>query len=164
MVHTYQKTTVALCPHRFLVGHGTKLTKNANIWPKMTKNAYFGPNLAVFGPKILTFTGESKSFGTHITENHLGTSFICSLVRHSTKCDQNASILPKMPILGQKWVIFQGSPGFLAISGGGRQNRGGTVRTTKKMTHIVNGSCPGRNYRETAVLRFAVFAPKSVYL
>ena len=126
----------------------------------MTKNAYFGPNLAVFGPKILTFTGESKSFGTHITENHLGTSFICSLVRHSTKCDQNASILPKMPILGQKWVIFQGSPWFLAISGGGRQNRGGTVRTTKKMTHIVNGSCSGRNYRETAVLRFAVFAPK----
>ena len=34
----------------------------------MTKNAYFGPILAVFGPKILIFTGVSKSFGTHITE------------------------------------------------------------------------------------------------
>jgi len=27
--------------HLFLVGHGTKWAKNANIWPKMTKNAYF---------------------------------------------------------------------------------------------------------------------------
>ena len=31
----------------------------------MTKNAYFGPNLVVIGPKILIFTGRSKSFGTH---------------------------------------------------------------------------------------------------
>ena len=37
----------------FFVGHGTTWAKNANIWPKMTKNAYFGPNLAVYGPKIL---------------------------------------------------------------------------------------------------------------
>ena len=28
----------------------------------MTKNAYFGPNLAVFGPKVLIFMGVSKSF------------------------------------------------------------------------------------------------------
>ena len=34
----------------------------------MTKNAYFGPNLAVFGPKILIFRGASKSFGTWIME------------------------------------------------------------------------------------------------
>ena len=38
-------------------------------WPKMTKNANFGPNLVVFGQKILFFTGEIKSFVTHITEN-----------------------------------------------------------------------------------------------
>ena len=38
----------------------------------MTKNAYFGPDLAVFGPKILIFMGVSKSFGTNITENHFG--------------------------------------------------------------------------------------------
>ena len=37
----------------------------------MTTNAYFGPNLAVFGPKILIFRGVSESFGTNITENHL---------------------------------------------------------------------------------------------
>ena len=34
----------------------------------MIKNANFWPNLVVFGQKILTFTGESKSFDTHITE------------------------------------------------------------------------------------------------
>ena len=33
------------------------------------KNAIFGPNLVVFGQKILFFTGEIKSFVTHITEN-----------------------------------------------------------------------------------------------
>ena len=38
-------------------------------WPKSTKNANFGPNLVVFGQKILFFTGEIKSFVTHITEN-----------------------------------------------------------------------------------------------
>ena len=37
----------------------------------MTKNAYFGPNLAIFGPKSIIFMGVSKSFGTNITENHL---------------------------------------------------------------------------------------------
>ena len=38
-------------------------------WPKLTKNANFGPNLVVFGQKILFFTGEIKSFVIHITEN-----------------------------------------------------------------------------------------------
>ena len=46
-----------------------EMGQNANIWPKMTKNAYFGPNLAVFGAKILNCMGVSKSFITHITEN-----------------------------------------------------------------------------------------------
>ena len=32
-----------------LNGKTTKWAKNANIWPKITKTAYFGPNLAVFG-------------------------------------------------------------------------------------------------------------------
>ena len=41
----------------------------------MTKNADFGPNLAVFGPKSLIFMGLSKSFGTNITENHLDNLF-----------------------------------------------------------------------------------------
>ena len=37
----------------------------------MTKNADFGPNLEVFGPKIQIFMEVSKSFGTNIAENHL---------------------------------------------------------------------------------------------
>ena len=56
----------------FWSGIGQNVQKNGNIWPKTTKNADFGPNLAVFGPKILIFMGVSKSFGTKITENHLG--------------------------------------------------------------------------------------------
>ena len=35
----------------------------------MDKNANFGPNLDGFGQKVLIFTGEIKSFVTHITEN-----------------------------------------------------------------------------------------------
>ena len=35
----------------------------------MNKNANFRPNLVVLGQKILIFTGEIKSFVTHITEN-----------------------------------------------------------------------------------------------
>ena len=35
----------------FLVAHGTKWAKNTNTWPKMAKNAYFGPNLALFGQR-----------------------------------------------------------------------------------------------------------------
>merc|ERR1712004_384896 len=65
------KPTQAPCSHWFLVGHWTKCAKNGNIWPKMTKNADFGPNLADFGPKSLIFMGLSKSFGTNITENHI---------------------------------------------------------------------------------------------
>ena len=39
------------------------------------KKAYFGAKMAVFGPNILIILGGSKSSGTHISENHLRTSF-----------------------------------------------------------------------------------------
>ena len=52
-----------------------KVPKNTYLgrfWPfpgmKWAKNAIFGPNLAVFGPKFLFSTGESKSFGTLIMD------------------------------------------------------------------------------------------------
>ena len=72
----------------------------------MTKNADFGPNLAVFGPKILIFMGVSKSFGTNITENHLGNLsalfFGQALDQMGQKCRYLADQKwPKMPILGQ---------------------------------------------------------------
>ena len=37
--------------------------------PTMDKNANLGLNLVVFGQKIIFFTGELKSFVTHMTEN-----------------------------------------------------------------------------------------------
>ena len=48
---------------------GQNVQKNGNIWPKMTKDADFGPNLVLLGQQILISTGKIKSFVTHITEN-----------------------------------------------------------------------------------------------
>ena len=44
-------------------------TNRAPSEPAIDKNSNFGPNLVVFGQKILFFTGEIKSFVPHITEN-----------------------------------------------------------------------------------------------
>ena len=66
----------------------------------MTKNAYFGPNLAVFGPKILIFRGKSKSFGTHIMEKPLRQ--LVPVVFWSGIRSNG----PKMPIFGQKYQLF----------------------------------------------------------
>ena len=52
-----------------LVGHGIKWARKANIWPKMTNNPNFGPNLAFLAPKILILGGESNTFSTLISEN-----------------------------------------------------------------------------------------------
>ena len=81
----------------------------------MTKNAYFGPNLAVFGPKILIFMGVSKSFGTNITENHLDNLFASffgqALDQMGQKCRylaQNASFGPNLAVFGPK-IQFLGA-------------------------------------------------------
>ena len=86
-----------------------------NIWPKMTKTAYFGLNLAVSGPKILIFMGVSKSFGTNITENHLGNLsalfFGQALDQMSQKCRylaQNASFGQNLAVFGPKIQFFGG--------------------------------------------------------
>ena len=94
------KTTYASCSHCFLVRHGTKWATNTNIWPKMTKNANFGPNLAVFRPKILILTGGSKSFCTHITEKPPGQLVHISFLRGI------GSNGPKKPIFGQIWPFL----------------------------------------------------------
>ena len=79
----------------------TKLASKA--WPKKNKNAIFGPNLDFFGQKILIFTGEIKSFVTHITENpprhlvHIG--FWLGIGQNVQKMAQNADFGPN---LGQK--------------------------------------------------------------
>ena len=99
----------------FVVGHWTKCAKNGNIWPKRTKNADFGPNLAVFGPKILIFMEVSESFGTNITENHLGNLsplfFIQAIDQMGQKCRyfaKNVSFGPNLAVLGPKILIFTG--------------------------------------------------------
>ena len=69
----------------------------------MTKNEDFGPNLVVFGPKILIFMGINNSFGTNITENHLDN---LSALFFGQALDQ---IGQKKPIFGPKchfWAKF----------------------------------------------------------
>ena len=66
----------------------------------MTKNADFGPNLAVFGPKILIFMGVSKSFGTNITDNHLDN---LSAFFFWSGSKSNG---PKMPIFGPNLAVY----------------------------------------------------------
>ena len=94
------KTTRTPCSHCFLVGHGTKWEKNANVWPKITKNANFLPNLTIFGSKFLILTKWSKSFGTHVTEkphrHHVRIVFWFVMESNG----------PKMPIFGQKSKIW----------------------------------------------------------
>jgi hypothetical protein len=81
----------------------------------MTKNADFGPNLAVFGPKILIFMGVSKSFGTNITETTWTTCphffFGLALDQMGQKCRylaQNASFGPNLAVFGPQIQFFGG--------------------------------------------------------
>ena len=81
----------------------------------MTKNADFGPNLAVFGPKILIFMGVNKSFGTNITENHFGNLstlfFGQALDQMGQKCRylaQNARFWPNLAVFEPKIQFFGG--------------------------------------------------------
>ena len=110
-----RKPTQAPSSHWFLVGHWTKCAKNGNIWPKMTKNADFGTNLTVFGPKSLIFMGVSKSFGTNIKENHFGNLFALffgqALDQMGQKCRylaQNASFGPNLAVFGPKIQFYGG--------------------------------------------------------
>ena len=79
------------------------------------QNADFGPNLAVFGPKILIFMGVSKSLRTNITENHqdnLSALFFGQpLDQMGQKCRylaQNASFGPNLAFFGPK-IQFLGA-------------------------------------------------------
>ena len=74
----------------------------------LAKNAKFGR----FGAKNPNFSGTSKSFGTHITEHHLGTLIALFFDGHGTKWTKNANIWPKMSILGQIWLLLAKYPFF----------------------------------------------------
>ena len=60
------------------------------------KKAYFEPNLVFFGPTIQVFLGGSKSFGTLVTKDQLGTLFTLFMAGQGIKWVKNASIWPKM--------------------------------------------------------------------
>ena len=72
----------------------------------MTKNAYFGPNLAVFGPKILIFMGVSKSFGTNITENHLDNLSALFFGQALDQMGQKCRYLAKNFSFGQNLAVY----------------------------------------------------------
>ena len=59
---------------------------------------------------VMACIGGSKSFGTHITENHLGTSLALFFGRAGIKWAKNANFWPKMSILGQKSVFSKKTP------------------------------------------------------
>ena len=87
LFHFQSPILSSFCPLLFLLGEKNKVNRClARCSPCATttdqptnrapneparpgKYANFGPNLDVFGQKIQIFTGEIKSFVTHITEN-----------------------------------------------------------------------------------------------
>merc|ERR1711994_17449 len=88
-------------------------------WPKMNKNAIFGPNLDFYGQKILIFTGEIKSFVTHIRKTHLGTLFtlvfgqtldkMCKKWQYLAQNDQKCRFWTKFGRFSAKNPNFYGS-------------------------------------------------------
>ena len=108
--HISERQLVCIC---FLVGYGVKWARVAHIWPNMTNNAYFGPNLAFFEPKILIFWGRSKSFGPHISERHLVPIFLSGMGPHGpqrpifgVRILAKKTILPMGRLLPYKWRPF----------------------------------------------------------
>ena len=89
-----------------LVGQGMKWANCANIWPKMTKKAKLGPNLAVFRANILILMGGSKSFGNFVTEKpprHL----VCIVYgRAWDQMDQKCQYLAKKANFGQNLAVY----------------------------------------------------------
>ena len=99
----------------------------------MTKNAYFGPNLAVFGPKILIYMGVSKSFGTNITENHLGNLFELFVGQELDQMGQKCPYLARKASFGPNLAVF--GPNILIPTGGSKSF--GTHVTEKPPRHLV---------------------------
>ena len=77
--------------------------------------------MAVFGPNILIILGGSKSSGTHISENHLGTMFALFFWSRMVPNGSERPIFcpkwPNMHILGQIWakilIFWRGKNGCL---------------------------------------------------
>ena len=92
--------------------------------PICAEKAYFGPNLAVVGPKILIFMGVSKSFGTNITENHKDNLFASFFGQPLDQMGQKCRYLAQNASLGQIWPFLGPKSNFL---GAGSKNFGTLV-------------------------------------
>ena len=87
----------------------------------MTKNADFGPILAVLGQNVLIFMRVSKSLGTNITENHLDNLFALFFGQALDQMGQKCRYLAQNASLGQIWPFLGPKSNFL---GSGSKNFG----------------------------------------
>ena len=96
------KTTYAPCSHCLLVA-GRAWDQMGQKCQYLAKKVNFGPNLAVYVPKILIFMVVSKSFSTHIMKKPP------KQLVHIVFWSGIRSNGPKMPIFGPKcqfWAKF----------------------------------------------------------
>merc|ERR1712012_1485791 len=103
---------------------GQALDKMCKKWQYLAqndKNADFGPNLTVFGPKILIFIRVSKTFGTNITENHLDNLSALFFGQAIDQMGQKCRYLAQNASFGQIWPFLGPKSKF---SGAGSKNFG----------------------------------------
>ena len=136
------------------MGHITS-TPRATTFPLDPTCAFVTQKFGYLGQKV-NFLYGNRDFGQQVI-SQVYSGLKLSHLDHPGKIS-----VPEL------WVIFRGSPLFLAVSGlchfamistlnFGPSSRklGGTVGAIKKMTQNHNGPGLGRNYRETAVLTFS---------
>ena len=85
LVPIYQKPLTHLVCIVLLVGHCTKWIRKANIWPKMTTNAYFLAKFGLFWAKNLNFYRRKQKFWYPCYRTTQAPCSHCILVGQSTK-------------------------------------------------------------------------------
>ena len=100
------KNTKAPCLHCFFGRAWDQMGQKCRY---LAKNASFGLDLAVLGPKFIIFIGVSKSFGTHITKTPptqlVPIGFWLSIGYHGPKCQylsKNVNHGPNLAVFGPK--------------------------------------------------------------
>ena len=106
--------------HLVHIVFGRSLDKMCKKWQYLAqddKNTDFGPNLGVFGPKILIFKGGNKTFGTHISGNLLDTCFVLKYwparLQWDARDEKVQFWLQNFDILDQKSIFFVESRFFV---------------------------------------------------
>ena len=137
--------------HLFIIENIERCGSN---WPLGTKMCFWPKNLDIWGKKSI--------FGVVI-------AIFVNRAYHQYAWGYNFPIrtTPTQISVSMLWVIFQGSPLFMALLGLClfidistlnfglfSAKLGGTVRTIKKMTQNDNGLGPSQNYGETGDFTF----------